>query len=663
VGTPARETPRPLDGWSVAIDSSAELPARICTRHLTLLGATGASSASRGAARADPRVAGALVVHRAAGADPLPCTIRWHPGTGDGDGTSPRHGSEAGIQADSGMMALHGADHGRPRRLGLDVASVAAGILAAQAVLAALLARSRGLAVPAVATSVLQGALVLLTHHVAIATCGDAFPVRLPPAPRRGSPFRTADGEWVELEALGGDAWLALWARLGVREPSIAASAWLPFVYRHLAGRCAVPDALHDATRRHTLAELRRAADECGIALCRVRTYAELLADDRTREPAGGADGGAGAPWAIEGTLGAASPPARRDAAPPAAPLAGLRVVEVTSRLQGPLAGLLLRQLGAEVVKVEPPGGDFGRHSPPLAGGTGAAYLAYNRGKQVVEIDYKRPDGRARLAALAADADVFLHNWPLGRAESLGLDAATLARANPRLVVAHASGWGPGPDEPTRVAGDQLVQAYAACGAGLNPVDEPPFPSRVTLVDATGGLLACEGVLAGLLLRERTGRGCAVHTSLLAGAMALQRHVLERAVPNDAEARHLLGRPVWGPLDRPVPTADGYLAVTVGDARTGRTLSHLCGVREAAHATEIEARIARRLHTRPAADWVRLLQAAGVPAAVVRDDVSTLPDDPRTARALECVDSSCWAPAPPWRLASCAPSEARSRYG
>lgn len=615
-----------LDGWVLTTRDDPGLPVRTCAEHLALLGARW-GPAGGGARDADSLF---LRPERdpAAGAA-VACALPWLPG-GGGDG------SEVRVQALSGLMAVHGRDAGVPRRLGLEAASVAAGIVGAQGVLAALYAGSRGRPVRRVHASVLHAALLILSHHLALATT----PERLAPAPPAdgpGPPFPTADGHWVEIEALGFGPWIGFWRRLGVERAELEA-AWSSYVHRYLAASCTLPATLHRATGRHSLAELRQAADACGVALCRVRTYPELIAE------LGGANG-VRPPWRLQPGTGTPHAAPLLPVPPAAAPLRGVRVVEVTSRLQGPLAGLLLRMLGAEVVKAEPPGGDFGRHSPPLAGSRGAAYLAYNRGKRVVEIDYKQPEGRARLAELAAGADVFLHNWRGGRAEELGLDWAHLAPRSPRLVYAHASGWGPGADVPCAVAGDFLVQAHAACGDGLNPTGEPPFPARLTLLDPLGGLLACEGVLAGLCLRARTGRGCRVDTSLWAGAMALQGDVL-RAMVFDQERGRRMGRPAWGPLDRPVRAADGWMMVEAAGEGARDRLARACGV-----TPEVDdATLLDRLGTRTAAEWAHVLRAAGVPATAIAPSLEEVAADPRTDGMLERMEDACWTASAPWRL-------------
>ncbi len=537
-------------------------------------------------------------------------------------------------QAQSGLMALHGVERRQPRRLGLDVASAVAGILASQAVLAALVGRSRGCKVERVETSVLDGALVFLSHRLPIATCGAVPPVD-PELTAPGPPFTTADGGWVELEVLRFADWRGFWTRLGAAETALDA-AWSSYALRYLTGTCALPPSLHAATRGQTLAKVREVADACGVAVGRLRTYDEVVAD-RTgarSEP----------PWTLDLHTSGSRPASLGDDDLAAGPLAGLRVVELATRLQGPLAGLLLQRLGAHVVKVEPPGGDMGRAGPSAFGR--AAYLAYNRGKEIMELDYKRSEGRTELRGLAAGADVFLHNSRPGRAERLGFGSRDLARANPGLVYAYASGWGGSTTAPSDIAGDYIVQAHAACGEGLHPDGEPPFPSRLTLVDVTGGLLACEGILAGLCLRERTGAGCSVGTSLLAAALTLQRPVLDGIAAGREDCRRR-GRPLWGPLDRPIPTADGFLAVWAGDPGTRDRLAAACGL----HSSADDERIEVRLRTRAGTEWEPLLRERGVPAAVVQDDLRGLPRDPAVAPLLEPIDGGAWAPAAPWRFA------------
>jgi crotonobetainyl-CoA:carnitine CoA-transferase CaiB-like acyl-CoA transferase len=297
--------------------------------------------------------------------------------------------------------------------------------------------------------------------------------------------------------------------------------------------------------------------------------------------------------------------------------------------------------LGAEVIRIEPPGGD------PARLAVGAAHAAYNRGKRVCQVDYKLPAGREAILELAASADVFLHNWRPGRAVELGLEDADVHRCNPGLVYAHAAGWGDGVPGIRKVATEFLVQAHMGYGDGLNPAGELPVPSRVTLVDVAGALVAVEGVLAALLLRERSGRGARVDTSLMSGAVALQAMVLEGVGRGDEPGRRA-GRPMWGALDRPVRTAEGFLVLYVRDVSVRLRLGSACGVASLLQADAWEAAVVDQLLARSAGEWAARLSAAGVPAVVVCEDLALLPDHPGCEALLEPVADVCRVPAPPW---------------
>ena len=564
----------------------------------------------------------------------------WGPATG----LPP--GSEAAVQAVSGLMRVHGRDAGSPRRLGLEVASVTAGILASHAILAALVGAARGIATAAVRTSALEAALLHVSHRMAAATTGSEW-VPVPPGPAPGPPFRSTDGHWLELETLDASAWRAFWERLGAADADLQ-TAWRLFRPRYFRGTCTLPPGLHEATRAHTLADLQAAAEACAVSLTAVRSYEEVLADpgfdaghpsvEELRSGPGAPDP---APDLPTGPPAGAAPGPKTGAAP-ALPLHGLRVVEATSRLQGPLAGRLLQTLGAHVVRVEPPGGDISRTVPPAAGEDGTFFLSFNRGKEFVELDLARPEPRAELAELIAGADVFLHNWRPDRASQWGLEARDLVRSNPGLVFVHGSGWGE-TDQPM-VGTDFLVQAYSGVACGLTPEGRPPFPSRALLTDYMGALNTCEAALFGLYRRALTGRGQRVGGSLFGGAMALQAHVLE-ALRAGREQGRRHGRPLWTEIDHPLPTADGHVALEIGAEDAER----LCRALDLP-LTATPAAIAERIAAGVSAEWEERLVAAGLSCAAVRTDLATLPADPRLAGMFEHIGGTAWAPSAPWRL-------------
>lgn len=347
-----RPAPAPselLDSFSLTFREREPLPLRVCVDHLSLLGARPVVTPGEDHPERE-RLPLRLTLQsnpHSPDAGSIDCLVNWLPE----EPSLPC--DEALIQALSGLMAIHGKDGGVPRRLGLEIASVATGVLAAQGILACLISKARGQNVSRVQTSVAQGALMFLYHHLAIATCGDHFPF-CPAESGAGPPFPTADGRWIEIEAMNGECWKTFWNRLGVVDSGIVGAAWLPYVYRYLTGSCVLPLPLFETTRKFTLTALQRIATETSIGFCCVRSYSDLVADfhspgNCTRDPSGPGT----QPWTILPGLPCQTELARNAA--PNLPLAGLRVVEVTSRLQGPLAGLLLQMLGAEVIKVEPP--------------------------------------------------------------------------------------------------------------------------------------------------------------------------------------------------------------------------------------------------------------------------------------------------------------------
>lgn len=569
----------------------------------------------------------------------LTATISWH---GPAAALAARPAAtEMTVQARSGLMEVHGRDAGHPCRLGLEVASVASGVLASQAVLAALVGRARGRPAATIETSVLEAALVLTGHYIAAATC-DAEQWS-PPAsgPDPGPPFQSADGRWFEIETLEPAAWKQFWSRLDAADADLG-RAWTAFRARYFQGRCSLPTGLQQATARRSLRDLAEIAAECRVSLSAVRHPDEVVADPAPSD---------GHPRIEPRTdLLARLPAAPADTAA-GAPLAGVEVVEATSRMQGPLAGLLLQMLGAHVLRVEPPGGDPIRLVAPYADGEGYFFQTFNRGKDAVELDLTTRAGRAALLELAGGADVFLHNWRPGKAGEWGADAETLAARNPQLTYVRASGWGDLKAHRRVVGTDFLVQAYAGIGYGLHPDGEPPAPSRVLLTDCLGALVTCEGALGGLLARAATGRGCRVDASLLAGGMTLQSHVLEALAAGRENGRRN-GRPVWRATDRPLATSDGFIAIDAADDDAFAALCRVAGVDPAAgSAQQSEAAIAGRIAAATSLTWERELGAAGVPCAAVCTDLSALARDPGLDSLFEPIGEACRAPAAPWRFA------------
>ncbi|MEG3627860.1 CoA transferase [Streptomyces poriticola] len=530
-------TAGPLDGLRVEHTGPPGPGEGLVAEHLRLLGA----APGRG-------TGGRTTV---TGGGPGSVTVRtgWGPDASD----------EATAQAVTGIMAVHGRRDGAPRGLAVDHAATATGVLAVQGLLAALLARARGNGRAAdVDVDAERAGLLTVSQYLAAVGAEEGEAAELAPG---GPPFTSSDGTLFELETLDPGMWAAFWRALDAPEESIR-RGWRPFQFRYATACAPFPQALHTAARACSWEQVRRAAHSSGADVCPLVSLAGRAAEH---------DGAA--PWALT-PHDASYTPARTAGE---LPLAGFTVLEAGRRIQAPLAARLLGLLGAEVIRIEPPGGDPLRGMPPACSGVSARWLALNRDKKAVEVDIKSPGDRERLRELAADADVFLHNWAPGKAAQLGLDHEQLAAANPALVYAYTSGWADRlPDAP--MGTDFMVQARTGVGEAARPADEPPAPSLMTLLDVLGGLLGTEAVLAGLLLRERTGHGVRVDSSLLGAADVLTAPARSRAAQG-LSPRHPAG------FRRPLRTADGWIALAdhcslAYDVRDRTTAEALRGLRD-----------------------------------------------------------------------------------
>ncbi|MFF4099302.1 CoA transferase [Streptomyces sp. NPDC001903] len=605
-------TVRPLEGLHLTASGPPGLTG-LAREHLRLLGAVTEAEAEADAATgtgsgemhdpAEPRDGRgpARVCLSGAGFDRQEAAVRWsaHPASGMTD--------EATVQAATGIMAVHGRRDGAPRGLAVDYAAAATGVLAVQGLLAALLAQARGGRAVKVTTGADRAGLLAVSQYLAAAGADEGEAAELAPG---GPPFTSADGILFELETLDPGAWAAFW---GVLETPLAAvrAGWRPFQFRYATACAPFPAALHTTARTHTWRRIQAAAADSGAEVCRLRTLAERAAEH---------DGAA--PWSLTPYgFGHRTAVTRTPVAPlPVRPLAGLTVLEAGRRIQAPLAAHLLGLLGADVVRIEPPGGDPLRGMPPACSGISARWLALNRGKRAVEVDIKSVADRRRLREMAAQADVFLHNWAPGKAAALGLDSTHLAAVNPALVYAYTGGWaGRIPGAP--MGTDFMVQARTGVGEAARPQGEPPAPSLMTLLDVLGGLLGAEAVLAGLLLRERSGgAGVRVDSSLLGAADVLTAPALRRALRGEHPRRPAGFR-------SPLRTADGWIAPT-----------DTCAPATAAY----------DLRELPTAEALGQLRAHGLSATAVTADPADLHHDPRFPGSISRDAHGAPAVPDPW---------------
>ena len=200
----------------------------------------------------------------------------------------------------------------------------------------------------------------------------------------------------------------------------------------------------------------------------------------------------------------------------PELPLAGIRVVEFTHMVMGPVCGMVLADLGAEVLKVEPPGGDKTRNLPGLGCGF---FRSFNRNKKSVVIDLESPEGLAEARALIASSDVVLENFRPGLMANLGLGYATLAKSDPRLIYVSHKGFLPGPYEH-RTALDEVVQMMGGLAYMTGPPGRP-LRAGASVNDIMGGMFGAIGVLAALRDRDRTGLGQEIQSALFENCVFL----------------------------------------------------------------------------------------------------------------------------------------------
>lgn len=255
-------------------------------------------------------------------------------------------------------------------------------------------------------------------------------------------------------------------------------------------------------------------------------------------------------------------------------PLAGITVVAVEQAVSAPFATRQLADLGARVIKVErPDGGDFARGYDTAAGGLASHFVWCNRGKESIAVDLKDPRGLRIVRRLIAEADVFVQNLAQGAAARMGLDAATLCAAHPRLVAVDISGYGSGGPYAHKRAYDMLVQ----CEAGLVSVTgspEQPAKAGIPAADIAAAMYAFSGVLAALLRRGTTGLGGPVEISMLEALAEWMGHPLHHGMHGSAApARTGVAHAVIAPYNA-YPTADGgQVLLSVQNDREWRRLA------------------------------------------------------------------------------------------
>lgn len=313
-------------------------------------------------------------------------------------------------------------------------------------------------------------------------------------------------------------------------------------------------------------------------------------------------------------------------------PLDGLLIADYSRVLAGPYCSMLLGDLGASVIKVESPTGDDTRTwSPPVRDGVATYYLAINRNKRSVTLDFKQPDDLRLAQELAARADVLIENFKPGGLKRFGLDYDTTSQRNPGVIYASISGFGTA--EGAALPGyDLVVQAMSGLMSLTGDADGPGYRAGISVFDVMAGLHAAIGILAALHHRDRTGEGQHVELSLMASALSgLVNHTSAYVAGGVIPMRMGNAHPSLFPYE-PLPTADKDLIVIAGNNGQFRALCSVLGLSElpddprfannedrTRNREALRPLLVERLRTKTADEWFQAMSAAGVACGPIND--------------------------------------------
>lgn len=311
-------------------------------------------------------------------------------------------------------------------------------------------------------------------------------------------------------------------------------------------------------------------------------------------------------------------------------PLEGIRILDLTRVLAGPFCTALMADLGAEVIKLEPPQGDDYRHIGPFVQGESALFALTNRGKQSLVVDLKSEEGQSLARRLSASCDVVVENFRPGVADKLGLGAERLRADNPKLVYCSISGFGQSGPFAQLPAYDIVVQAMSGLMAATGEEDGAPLKVGEAVGDLMAGLYAAWAICAALVGRERQGKGSTLDVAMFDALFAL--------LPTSHALHLYAGQPVTRvgnrhPLSTPFGAyraADGHVIIAALGARQFAALCALVGHPDAAqdprfvtdelrtqHEPQVRALIEGHTATRPTAELIDALRAAHIPAAPI----------------------------------------------
>jgi crotonobetainyl-CoA:carnitine CoA-transferase CaiB-like acyl-CoA transferase len=311
----------------------------------------------------------------------------------------------------------------------------------------------------------------------------------------------------------------------------------------------------------------------------------------------------------------------------------GLHVLELASVIAGPFAGMVLADLGADVVKIENPrGGDDARRMPPHQGDQSTLFVSMNHNKRSLSLDLKDERGRDALLRLAEDADVVLESFRSGVSDRLGVGYAEMRKRNPAIIYCAVSAFGESPSGRGLPGYDPLIQAFVGLMSMTGEPDAPPARVAASLIDVTTGMWAAMGIMAALSRRTQTGEGQYLESTLIDSGYSLLCHqITSMLATGEVPGRLGSASPIAAPYEA-FRTTDGWLMVAAGNDPMFARLCQALGVPDWAERTEFSTNVGRvanrerlsallqgRLGEDASSVWIARLQDAGVPVAPVQD--------------------------------------------
>jgi crotonobetainyl-CoA:carnitine CoA-transferase CaiB-like acyl-CoA transferase len=327
--------------------------------------------------------------------------------------------------------------------------------------------------------------------------------------------------------------------------------------------------------------------------------------------------------------------------------LDGMVVLDVTQVMAGPYCAMLLCDMGARVIKVEPPGGDSTRAMAGSRGSDSAAFNAVNRGKRGIVLDLQQPAGRDALRRLARSADVLIENYRPGVMARLGLDYATIAGDNPRIVYASISGYGQTGPAAAKGGFDLVAQGASGIMSVTGEPSRPPVKVGLPLTDLGAALFALSAILAAIHWRSSSGRGQHIDTSLLEAGIALSvweatEFFAGQGIPGPLGSAHRMSAPYQA-----IRCADGYITIGAANDRTFARLAATLGHAEwttdsrfASDAQRVKHRVelARLIEEATASAnttvWLERFEQDGIPCGPIHDYAQVFADPQVIAREM-----------------------------